>query len=394
MPGRRARSGVHNPTYAARGARRQPPPVLRPAPVPGGRQPPVAMTDGWGSFGSMSKMLEDAKAAAAQVAAQAESAAAQVAAQAESAAAQAAAQAESAAAQAANGMMSDVMATDVMALAKSASERAAAAAERLNSGITTEDLMGKAVGQGLLTTPVKGLASATTSASTPAAGAKAANAKAAARAAITGEVRARTNPLGQGGRQFADAAASLGSSSEASAEAPASSEGAASAEDTAGEQGGDGPERGSDGPDGETALRRALRAKEAEHAAELVKLRAEGARALREKADEAAALQQATKAAAAVGDVVPPRERAAACLESRKARGSAAHTGGRPPEGLSGSSGGAGACASGLPQDGAVPPATCQAKAVVKMREQKEAIAARDAQIGALQARASRAAPR
>ena len=70
------------------------------------------------------------------------------------AAAQAAAQAESAAAQAASGM-STVMASDPMQLAKTATERAAAAAERLNSGVTTEDLLG-------MRTPVKAAASTAT----------------------------------------------------------------------------------------------------------------------------------------------------------------------------------------------------------------------------------------
>ena len=65
----------------------------------------------------------------------------------------AAAQAESAAAQAASGM-STVMASDPMQLAKTATERAAAAAERLNSGMTTEDLLG-------MGTPVKAAATAT-----------------------------------------------------------------------------------------------------------------------------------------------------------------------------------------------------------------------------------------
>ena len=80
------------------------------------------------------------------------------------AASQAAAQAESAAAQAASGM-STVMASDPMQLAKTATERAAAAAERLNSGMTTEDLLG-------MGTPVKAAATATataTAAATPSA---------------------------------------------------------------------------------------------------------------------------------------------------------------------------------------------------------------------------------
>ena len=104
------------------------------------------MADSWvGSFGGVgdlarrgSKMYEDAKVAAAQ----------------------AAAQAESAAAQAASGM-STVMASDPMQLAKTATERAAAAAERLNSGVTTEDLLG-------MRTPVKAAAS-TSATATPSA---------------------------------------------------------------------------------------------------------------------------------------------------------------------------------------------------------------------------------
>ena len=53
--------------------------------------------------------------------------------------------------------MSTVMASDPMQLAKTATERAAAAAERLNSGMTTEDMLG-------MGTPVKGAATATTAA--------------------------------------------------------------------------------------------------------------------------------------------------------------------------------------------------------------------------------------
>ena len=87
------------------------------------------------------------------------------------AASQAAAQAESAAAQAASGM-STVMASDPMQLAKTATERAAAAAERLNSGMTTEDLLG-------MGTPVKAAATATaTAAATPSAGSDAVAARA------------------------------------------------------------------------------------------------------------------------------------------------------------------------------------------------------------------------
>lgn len=87
------------------------------------------------------------------------------------AASQAAAQAESAAAQAASGM-STVMASDPMQLAKTATERAAAAAERLNSGMTTEDLLG-------MGTPVKAAATATaTAAATPSASSDAVAARA------------------------------------------------------------------------------------------------------------------------------------------------------------------------------------------------------------------------
>ena len=53
--------------------------------------------------------------------------------------------------------MSTVMASDTMQLAKTATERAAAGAERLNSGVTTDDLLG-------MRTPVKAAATASTTA--------------------------------------------------------------------------------------------------------------------------------------------------------------------------------------------------------------------------------------
>ena len=65
--------------------------------------------------------------------------------------------------------MSTVMASDTMQLAKTATERAAAAAERLNSGVTTEDLLG-------MGTPIKAAATATTAA-TPSASSDAVGAR-------------------------------------------------------------------------------------------------------------------------------------------------------------------------------------------------------------------------
>ena len=255
------------------------------------------------------------------------------------AAAQAAAQAESAAAQAASGM-STVMASDPMQLAKTATERAAAAAERLNSGVTTEDLLG-------MRTPVKAAASASTTA-TPSANSDALAGRADGR--LLNDAVARF--LGeQPGR---NSAAQLVALLEAARPADAESGAGAHAE-----------------------------AHVAELAAEREKVREDyptptptptpnpdpdpkQARAkMTAMAEQHAALQQVREPARA-----PPERRGSACL--------AASTCIYLPPHLPAST-----CLRATPRPAPRTQATKQ-KAVLKMREQKEALGARDAEIAQL----------